>query len=59
VDESLRRQINSGNLHVCERHFRKEEYECCIKVCIRDFTILGQRDGNGYQIPTQEIIEKN
>jgi hypothetical protein len=29
VDESLRRQINSGNLYVCERHFRKEEYECC------------------------------
>ena len=54
VDESLRRQINSGNLHVCERHFRKEEYECCIKVYIRDLTILGrQRDGNGYQIPIQ------
>jgi hypothetical protein len=60
VDESLRRQINSGNLHVCERHFRKEEYEYCIKVCIRDLMILGrQRDGNGYQIPIQEIIEKN
>ena len=29
VDESLRRQINSGNLYVCEKHFRKEEYECC------------------------------
>jgi hypothetical protein len=54
VDESLRRQINSGNLHVCERHFRKEEYEGCIKVYIRDLTILGrQRDGNGYQIPIQ------
>ena len=50
----LRRQINSGNLHVCERHFRKEEYECCIKVYIRDLTILGrQREGNGYQIPIQ------
>jgi hypothetical protein len=54
VDESLRRQINCGNLYVCERHFRKEEYECCIKVYIRDLTILGrQRDGNGYQIPIQ------
>jgi hypothetical protein len=29
VDEGLRRQINKGNLYVCERHFRKEEYECC------------------------------
>ena len=29
VDESLRRQINSGNGYVCEKHFRKEQYECC------------------------------
>ena len=27
VDESLRRQINSGNLYVCDKHFRKEEYK--------------------------------
>lgn len=29
ADEGLRRQINSGNLYVCEKHFRKEEYESC------------------------------
>ena len=29
VDESLHRQINSGNGYVCEKHFRKEQYECC------------------------------
>ena len=29
LDESLRRQINSGNGYVCEKHFRKEQYECC------------------------------
>ena len=29
VDESLRRQINSGNEYVCEKYFRKEQYECC------------------------------
>ena len=28
ADESLRRQINSGNGYVCEKHFRKEQYEC-------------------------------
>ena len=25
VDESLRRQINSENEYVCEKHFRKEQ----------------------------------
>ena len=29
VEESLRRQINSGNRYVCEKRFRKEQYECC------------------------------
>jgi hypothetical protein len=53
VDESLRRQINSGNLFVCERHFRKEaEYECCIKVYIRDLTILGRQ-----RIPNTNTID--
>ena len=28
VEENLRRQINSGNLYVCEKHFKKEEYDC-------------------------------
>ena len=27
VDKSLRRQTNSGNVYVCEKHFRKEQYE--------------------------------
>ena len=28
VDDNLRSQINSGNLYVCEKHFKKEEYDC-------------------------------
>ena len=28
VDENFRRQINSGNVYVCERHFKKEDIEC-------------------------------
>ena len=28
VDENFRRQIDSGNLHVCERHFKKGEIDC-------------------------------
>ena len=47
VDENLRRQINNGNLYVCEKHFKKEEYDCrkynliiysvlCIAILISD-----------------------
>ena len=32
VVQSLRQQINSGNLHVCEKHFKKEEYEWCKRI---------------------------
>ena len=28
VDENFRRQIDSGNLYVCERHFKKGEIDC-------------------------------
>ena len=28
VDDNFRKQIDSGNVYVCERHFKKEEIEC-------------------------------
>ena len=28
VDANFRKQIESGNVYVCERHFKKEEIEC-------------------------------
>ena len=28
VDENFRRQIDSGNVYVCKRHFKTEEIEC-------------------------------
>ena len=34
VDDNLRRQINSGNLYVCEKHFKKEEYDCRKYFCL-------------------------
>ncbi len=27
IDKSLRRQIDSGSLYVCEKHFKEEEYD--------------------------------
>ena len=38
VDDSLRRQIESGNLYVCEKHFKNEEYDC--RKCILFFYYL-------------------
>ena len=28
VDDNFRKQIDFGNVYVCERHFKKEEIEC-------------------------------
>ncbi len=38
VDDSLQQQIESGNLYVCEKHFKNEEYDCC--KCILFFYYL-------------------
>ncbi len=38
VDDSLRRQIESGNLYVCKKHFKNEEYDC--RKCILFFCYL-------------------
>ena len=37
VDKSLRRQIDSGELYVCEKHFKPEEVEC--RKCIYLFVV--------------------
>ena len=28
VDDNFHKQIDSGNVYVCERHFKKEEIDC-------------------------------
>ncbi len=35
VDKSLRRQIDAGELYVCEKHFKTEEIDC--RKCIHIF----------------------
>ena len=36
VDKSLRRQIDTGELYVCEKHFKTEEIDCrkCILILL-------------------------
>ena len=29
IDSNLKRQINEDRLHICEKHFKKEETENC------------------------------
>lgn len=28
IDANFRKQIEAGNVHVCEKHFKKEEIDC-------------------------------
>ena len=48
VDNSLRRQIESGNLYVCKKHFKNEEYDCRKCILFFYYLILRMKQQNAF-----------